>query len=266
MQQDAFYDPDPNSYQNRLLRLRGWIKNFFIAGFVIEMIGAAVGWGLLYRLGDSGIELTEEVLADDGTLQIYMVVFAILGIVYFAAYVGGIIAFLKWVFRISKTSHTFAGPHMRRSRGWAVGWWFIPIANFFMPYLVLKELFSINDPAVDDPREGGQPGSLLGWYWALWLMWNFEGTVTENVSLLGVPAAVVMSLVTLAISVALLIVALRMIDTLTNWHLAKLDMPTTVVSHCPSCGYDLSGTTADTCPECGARVPHNTGALVTSEL
>jgi len=36
---------------------------------------------------------------------------------------------------------------MKYSPGWSVGWFFVPIANLFMPYWVLKEICQVSSPS-----------------------------------------------------------------------------------------------------------------------
>lgn len=49
--------------------------------------------------------------------------------------------------------------------GWAVGWWFIPFANFAMPLVAMLELDRRSTP--DGVPRRASP--LLGWWWAAWL-------------------------------------------------------------------------------------------------
>ncbi len=49
--------------------------------------------------------------------------------------------------------------------GWAVGWWFIPFANYAMPLVAMLELDRRSTP--DGVPRRASP--LLGWWWAAWL-------------------------------------------------------------------------------------------------
>jgi hypothetical protein len=49
--------------------------------------------------------------------------------------------------------------------GWAVGWWFIPIANLFMPCIAMLELDRRSTP--DGMPRRASP--LIGAWWAAWL-------------------------------------------------------------------------------------------------
>ncbi len=49
--------------------------------------------------------------------------------------------------------------------GWAVGWWFIPFANYVMPLVAMLELDRRSTP--DGVPRKASP--LLGWWWAAWI-------------------------------------------------------------------------------------------------
>ena len=49
--------------------------------------------------------------------------------------------------------------------GWAVGWWFIPFANYVMPLVAMLELDRRSTP--DGVPRKASP--LLGWWWAAWM-------------------------------------------------------------------------------------------------
>ncbi len=61
------------------------------------------------------------------------------------------ITFFIWIHRININLHLLSNEEMRFGPNWSVAWFFIPIANVFMPYKVLKELWliSFNDDSSD---------------------------------------------------------------------------------------------------------------------
>lgn len=77
-------------------------------------IGVLGGLGSAIAPAESFAGL-EQVLAATGVLNVLAVVAA-----------G--IAVLRWIYRASRNAHAF-GPAMTVTPGWAVGWFFVPIAN-----------------------------------------------------------------------------------------------------------------------------------------
>lgn len=103
----------------------------------------------------------------------------VIGAFYFLSYLLVVITFLVWVYRASKNLAALGfAPWF--SHRWAVGWWFVPIANLFMPYQVMKELWRCSNPKVLD--EGQRPRWLPIW-WAGWLISLLTSNVTASLYL-----------------------------------------------------------------------------------
>ena len=54
------------------------------------------------------------------------------------------ITFLIWIYKATRRLREQAGTAMRFSPGWAVGWFFIPVANFYKPYQVMKAVWQVS--------------------------------------------------------------------------------------------------------------------------
>lgn len=75
--------------------------------------------------------------------------------------------------RANRNATSF-GSLMTISPGWTVGWWFVPIANLWMPYQAMKEIWqgSHPDPAV--PLASVPAPGLMKWWWGLYLVHSFS--------------------------------------------------------------------------------------------
>jgi hypothetical protein len=96
------------------------------------------------------------------------------------------IVFGTWIVRTGKNAWLFAGIAIRSWRsgrpvppkspqdtpGWALGWYFIPIASFWKPYVAMREI--VNASTV---REG-LPRYVLPVWWALWILSLFTDNAT----------------------------------------------------------------------------------------
>jgi len=83
-----------------------------------------------------------------------------------------LILFLMWFRRAYYNLRLIKGK-TRYATGWAVGGWFIPVVFFFLPYLIMRELFRDTKRALLEayPDCGKQlPKKLVGWWWAV--MWS----------------------------------------------------------------------------------------------
>ena len=75
---------------------------------------------------------------------------------------------LTWIHRANHNAQQLGAADMRFTPGWAVGWYFVPIAWFWKPYQVMSEIWRASrNPSYW--RE--QPVSLLlPWWWVLWIV------------------------------------------------------------------------------------------------
>jgi hypothetical protein len=106
----------------------------------------------------------------------------ILGLLSGAISIGTIIVFLIWTHQAAKNVRAFGQQMLEFTPGWAVGWWFIPFANYWFPYKALREIWKASDPeAVGAESNGGTAwssrpvGSLFPLWWTTYLINGFIG-------------------------------------------------------------------------------------------
>ncbi len=80
------------------------------------------------------------------------------------------VLFMIWVYRSTKNLGAFGCEGLRYSPGWAVGWFFIPLANLVMPVLVMTEISKASQPYADqkDWRSFPLPAVIPIW-WAIYI-------------------------------------------------------------------------------------------------
>jgi len=78
---------------------------------------------------------------------------------------GTVICWLIWQHRAQANVWAIPSPVKPDiTPGWAVGWWFVPVANLVMPFLAVRELSRRSADAT-----GSQRSALILWTW--WLCW-----------------------------------------------------------------------------------------------
>lgn len=76
------------------------------------------------------------------------------------------ILWIIWQFRYAKNAEALRG-HYGLGSGWAIGGWFIPVANFVLPQLQLFQAAKASDPDPppgSPPSAGRVPGSVPVWW------------------------------------------------------------------------------------------------------
>ena len=119
---------------------------------------------------------------------LYLGIMGLFGIVTQLASLGGGVLFLVWMHQASKNAHALRGQGLLITPGWAVGWWFIPIASLWKPYQALTEIWRASDPAVpagdESWRSRAVPGTFPLW-WALYLLSGMVSMVGVGISFMS---------------------------------------------------------------------------------
>jgi hypothetical protein len=162
-------------------RLTQWVKIALVMQIVLAVI-AIVSDVMEYQslleiqlvLADPQAQMNAASDAND-TRQGIIAVLQVLMIVV------GAIVFVCWVYLANANAHALGARAMRNTPGWSVGWFFVPIANLWKPYSVMKEIWK----ASENPRnpDGVTRPALLPWWWFLWLFGSFVGQGLFRLSL-----------------------------------------------------------------------------------
>lgn len=81
----------------------------------------------------------------------------------------------RWIYRASRNAHARV-PTLSVRPPWAVGWFFIPLANLWMPFKSMIETWKVSH-AAEGWRSLATPGHLIGW-WICWVASNVIGNFT----------------------------------------------------------------------------------------
>jgi hypothetical protein len=114
---------------------------------------------VLFFFGES-LDLIAALVAPGSGVEVAGLVVLVLGVIVFlAGLIGAAIAVPMWMHRAFRNLPALGEQGLRWSPAWAAGGWFIPFANFVIPYRVTRELWSSSGD--------GQP--LPQRYWAAWI-------------------------------------------------------------------------------------------------
>lgn len=97
---------------------------------------------------------------------------SILGILYLIVFIISGITFIMWFRRAYYNLHLKVS-NLSYTEGWAAGSWFVPIANLFRPYQIMKELNKETENLLSQHNEDHQnitSTRLIGLWWALWIL------------------------------------------------------------------------------------------------
>jgi hypothetical protein len=102
-----------------------------------------------------------------------------------AVFILTAVLFLFWIYRVYKNLRPLGADRLGYSPGWAVGSFFIPFANLFIPFRIIREIWVNSDPLVREPVETWQrsgPPALLSWWWGFWVAANILTRIASRFS------------------------------------------------------------------------------------
>lgn len=151
----------------------------YIVVAALTIISNLMQIGLLSEAAGGGVS-PEQVTSND----LRQGVLGILKLIVFAALV---VAFLLWLHRVMKnlTALGNAKTRVEYTPGWAVGSFFIPFGNLFMPYRAVKEAWNKSNPLVSTEDEvmfpPPSPTGLLAAWWGSWIAMNFISRAASRI-------------------------------------------------------------------------------------
>ena len=213
--------PGSSSVSNDELPRLGWRSS------VVQILLAA---SILVDLATAGLILVEvallgDVIAGSATdieaLQVNndrIITFGTVGIV---GLVVTAIAWWVWQYR-GQANLVSAGRQGLEHGPWgAVGWWLVPVANLWMPFKTMRELWKASEP-IEDPAAWTrlETWPVLGWWWALWIIGNIlqsaSGFANSSEDLGAIRAADVTALAGLSCSVFAACLAIGVVRRITE--------------------------------------------------
>lgn len=87
------------------------------------------------------------------------------------------VLFLVWLWRVYRNLHrTLGARNLDVSPGWAVGWWFVPVANLVKPVGIMSEAWAASHAGYlpnSDHWKHGRRSPLVGFWWPLFIGASF---------------------------------------------------------------------------------------------
>jgi len=197
-----------------------WLK-YLLYGYVVAvalMIGSdLLQLQLLSDFKAGRVSLTAVAANDDRQRA---VAFLQLGVLACTVVVFGI-----WIYRANFNARELGATGMRFSPGWAVGWYFIPIAFLWKPYQAMKEIWQASKNPLawqKVPR-----GSILPWWWTFWIAGCLMGKVTLPSTLGartvdGLIAATTISLVNGVVDIIAALLAAALVNEVTSMQMGYI--------------------------------------------
>lgn len=152
-----------------------WLRWLLIATALVYLISGLsklAQWHVFAALRD-GNDPSE--LAMTIVLEAIVLRHGLLGTLMSLVIIGTVTLFMIWTYRASSNIHALGGQGIRFTPGWAVAWYLVPIANLWMPYQVMSEIWRFSRNPFGPRLE--TTSRLLQWRWLCWLSFLIGGSI-----------------------------------------------------------------------------------------
>jgi Domain of unknown function (DUF4328) len=203
--------PNPALFSSAQVRAR-IVKILLVVGAVVAGLALLIEAVSL----SSPSLIDDEDFSDNPTGAVFVLAAFMLAVAELIIYVATVVVFLMWLYRVSANLRAFNPPRrLEHSPGWAVGSFFIPIANLFLPYRAVREIWQKSEPADElSISEPGPPAWFPVW-WTFWLLSSFAGNISMRVSFnenVSLKTATMISMVASALSIIAAVFAYVVVD------------------------------------------------------
>ncbi|WP_369779360.1 DUF4328 domain-containing protein [Streptomyces sp. R33] len=161
--------PAPHTNTDVLRSPRG----LAVALTALLSVAAAVN---LFSAGISGyvFSLMHRLIADpssvgDSTLERGDVLAGVVGVLQFVMLLATAVVFVIWFHRVRVNGEIFRPDGFSQTRGWAIGSWFIPVGNLFLPFRIAKQIWVASTQFAPDGSHRPVSTAPLNAWWGLWV-------------------------------------------------------------------------------------------------
>jgi len=162
-------------------KLTKWVKVFLclsIAISVVSIWSGSLEYGMLMDFKNGVYSSRETAMANAQANDLRQGIVGLVGVVIVLI---TLFCFFKWVYRANYNLRRLGAARLKFTPGWSVGWFFIPIANIWKPYQVMKEISRVSSNPSDWAGRKGL--SILSWWWGFWLISGYFSQVSFRMSM-----------------------------------------------------------------------------------
>ncbi|MEW2373865.1 DUF4328 domain-containing protein [Streptomyces sp. NPDC006656] len=114
---------------------------------------------------------------DDLELSLSSALTLLAGVLQFLTVLPTVVVFIIWFHRVRSNGGVFRPDVFTLGRGWAIGAWFVPVANLFLPHRIARQTWRASTQYGPDGSERTAPATLLTSWWVLWVLAAVTGRV-----------------------------------------------------------------------------------------
>ncbi|MEU9160694.1 DUF4328 domain-containing protein [Streptomyces sp. NPDC048424] len=118
---------------------------------------------------------------DDLELGLSPALTMLAGVLQFLMMLPTVVVFIIWFHRVRSNGGIFRPDAFTLGRGWAIGAWFVPVGNLFLPYQIARQTWRASTQRGPDGSDRTAPAALLTSWWVVWVLAAFAGRVFSRI-------------------------------------------------------------------------------------
>ncbi|GAA0280449.1 hypothetical protein GCM10010302_17780 [Streptomyces polychromogenes] len=118
---------------------------------------------------------------DDLELSLSPALTMLAGVLQFLTVLPTVVVFIIWFHRVRSNGGAFRPDVFTLGRGWAIGAWFVPVANLFLPHRIARQTWRASTQLGPDGADRTAPASLLTSWWVVWVLAAITGRVFSKI-------------------------------------------------------------------------------------
>ncbi|MFD8141463.1 DUF4328 domain-containing protein [Streptomyces sp. NPDC059708] len=103
------------------------------------------------------------------------------GVLQFLTFLPTVVVFIVWFHRVRSNGGVFRPDLFTLGRGWAIGAWFVPVGNLFLPHRIARQTWRASTQLGPDGADRTAPAGLLTSWWVLWVLAAITGRVFSKI-------------------------------------------------------------------------------------
>lgn len=168
---------EPNNSRSKAVISMIWII------LILDIVSLLSNYLQLLLLSDmsNGATVEEQTLQNNDFRQ------WVISIIYIIAFIISAAAFIRWFKRAYSNLALKMPNQLDYSVSSTVYCWFIPFVNFYLPYVIMKSMYTNTDKYLIYKGNENYTEQLktnyLGWWWFLWIMSRLTFKITNKTSI-----------------------------------------------------------------------------------
>ncbi|MEU7551826.1 DUF4328 domain-containing protein [Streptomyces sp. NPDC044571] len=144
---------------------------------LVNLFSAGVSAHLVSLMGDKAARPAS---VADSALDLSDVLASVAGVLQTLSLLATMVVFLVWFHRVRVNGEILRPDAFTRTRGWAIGGWFIPVGNLFIPFRIAKEIWAASTQLGPDGSYRHVSTAPVTAWWTAWVASLFADRVFDQ--------------------------------------------------------------------------------------